>query len=86
MLRKADIELLAVFILNTNILKSGAGICSLCPLEFVVSEKKMGRFIIVALIAHHTPNLISRNGTACTSLGLSAACYLLFCVFTLRFK
>ena len=31
------------------------------PSEFTVSEKKMGQIILVALTAHHTPNLKSRN-------------------------
>jgi hypothetical protein len=50
--------------------------------EYIVSEKKAGPIILVALTAHHTPNLMSCNGTSCDILQLSADQYLLFCVFT----
>jgi len=31
--------------------------------EFVVSEEIMGPKVLVALIAHHTPNVMSCNGS-----------------------
>ena len=42
------------------------------PLFFwVMSRKNMGPIIHAALTAHHTPNLVSSNGTFGSSLGLS---------------
>jgi hypothetical protein len=47
-----------------------ARIYSIYLSEFVVSLKETGLIIIVALAAHHTPNLVRGNGTTCVGLGL----------------
>jgi len=35
--------------------------CTIYFAEFILSGKKVGPIILVALIAHHAPNLTSRN-------------------------
>jgi hypothetical protein len=55
---------------------------STSPSEFIMSENKMSLIILVALAAHHNPNLISCKGKSYVSLVLSAYQYLLFLVFT----
>jgi hypothetical protein len=38
-------------------------ICILDLSELILSGKKMGPNVIVALTAHHTPKVMSRNGS-----------------------
>ena len=47
--------------------------------EFV-SQKRVYRIYLEALIAHHTPTVMSFNGTSCVSLGLSNLSELSRCV------
>jgi len=44
--------------------------CTINFLEFIVSGKKVGPIILVALTAHHAPNLTSRNGRSGITLRL----------------
>jgi hypothetical protein len=60
-------------------------ICPLSLSEFIMSGNKMSPIILVALAAHHSPNLISRNGKSYVSLVLSADKFLIFLVLTQHF-
>jgi hypothetical protein len=66
-----------LFSLVTSISQNAWRIYLLHPSEFIAFEKKIVLIINVALIAHHTPTLMSRNGTTCINLGSSADQYLL---------
>ena len=56
-----------------HLIKNGARICPVYLAKFV-SEERVDRALLVALIAHHTPMVIC-NCTSCISLGLSADQY-----------
>jgi hypothetical protein len=60
--------------------QKGARICSVYLSEFNMSEKMMGSIThtLIALMAHHTPNLKPYKGTSCIYLGLSTDQCLLF--------
>ena len=45
-------------------------ICTVYFPEFIVSGKKIGPIILVALTAHHAPDLTSRNGRSWITLAL----------------
>jgi hypothetical protein len=51
--------------------KNGSRNCPFYPSEFIVF-KEMGLVFHVAQTAHHAPTLMSRIGSSCISLGISA--------------
>jgi hypothetical protein len=51
--------------------KNGSRNCPLYPSEFILF-KEIGLIMHIAQTAHHTPTLMSRIGSSCISLGLSA--------------
>ena len=53
---------------NLNFQKHRAKIRTIYLPEFIVSEKKVGLIIFVALTAHHIPSLTSRNGRSVFTL------------------
>lgn len=55
-----------------KVTNSDARICTLYISEFIMSEKKMGSFIILVQAALHTPTLLSSKGNSHMILELSA--------------
>jgi len=69
-------ECVLIFLI-THIVKNAARFCSLCCSEYNAKRKSD---LLVALLAHHTSNLLSCDVTLFISLGLSAERYLLLWV------
>jgi hypothetical protein len=68
------------FSLSTVFLKGAKG-CRQHHLEFILSESKTVKPILIAVIAHHTPTLMSRNsnpyksGIICRELSVAPDIY-----------